>query len=112
MHFPLHPDTPAEGRSLEDLFAGRDYDPEASYLYGRYANAVIARREELDVLIEKQQALIAEAHGEVMAAFRELKKLEVVQERRAAQARKEALAVEQKSLDELGIDMHRRRSRG
>ncbi len=31
MHFPLHPDTPAEGRSLADLFAGRDYDPEASY---------------------------------------------------------------------------------
>jgi predicted DsbA family dithiol-disulfide isomerase len=31
VHFPLHPDTPAEGRSMEDLFAGRDYDPEASY---------------------------------------------------------------------------------
>jgi len=23
VHFPLHPDTPADGRSLEDLFAGR-----------------------------------------------------------------------------------------
>ena len=23
VHFPLHPDTPAEGRSLADLFAGR-----------------------------------------------------------------------------------------
>tara|TARA_A100001037_G_scaffold256062_1_gene241984 strand:- start:361 stop:915 length:555 start_codon:yes stop_codon:yes gene_type:complete len=29
--FPLHPETPAEGQSLEALFAGRDYDPEASY---------------------------------------------------------------------------------
>jgi len=26
IHFPLHPDTPREGRSLEDLFAGRGYD--------------------------------------------------------------------------------------
>jgi predicted DsbA family dithiol-disulfide isomerase len=26
VHFPLHPDTPQEGRSLEDLFRGRDYD--------------------------------------------------------------------------------------
>ena len=26
VHFPLHPDTPAEGRSLEELFAGRGYD--------------------------------------------------------------------------------------
>lgn len=29
MHFPLHPDTPAEGRSLKELFAGRNYDIEA-----------------------------------------------------------------------------------
>ena len=26
VHFPLHPDTPTEGRSLEDMFAGRGYD--------------------------------------------------------------------------------------
>jgi predicted DsbA family dithiol-disulfide isomerase len=26
VHFPLHPDTPAEGRSLADLFAGRSVD--------------------------------------------------------------------------------------
>jgi predicted DsbA family dithiol-disulfide isomerase len=26
VHFPLHPDTPQDGRSLEDLFAGRGYD--------------------------------------------------------------------------------------
>ena len=31
MHFPLHPDTPMEGRTLEELFAGRDYDAEAAY---------------------------------------------------------------------------------
>ena len=28
VHFPLHPDTPPQGRSLEDLFAGRGYDIE------------------------------------------------------------------------------------
>jgi predicted DsbA family dithiol-disulfide isomerase len=26
IHFPLHPDTPQKGRSLEDLFRGRGYD--------------------------------------------------------------------------------------
>src|SRR5437763_12115423 len=26
VHFPLHPDTPAEGKSLEELFAGRGFD--------------------------------------------------------------------------------------
>lgn len=31
MHFPLHPETPAEGMSLEALFAGRGVDMEAMY---------------------------------------------------------------------------------
>ncbi len=31
MHFPLHPETPQEGVSLEALFAGRDIDIEAMY---------------------------------------------------------------------------------
>ena len=26
MHFPLHPETPADGVTLEELFAGRDVD--------------------------------------------------------------------------------------
>jgi len=29
VHFPLHPDTPAEGRALSDLFAGRTVDVRA-----------------------------------------------------------------------------------
>ena len=31
MHFPLHPETPQEGLSLEELFAGRNVDMEAMY---------------------------------------------------------------------------------
>ena len=31
MHFPLHPETPPEGRTLEDLFAGRGMDVDAMY---------------------------------------------------------------------------------
>jgi len=31
VHFPLHPDTPSEGKPLEELFAGRGYDLEAMY---------------------------------------------------------------------------------
>jgi predicted DsbA family dithiol-disulfide isomerase len=31
IHFPLHADTPAEGRALADLFAGRNYDLRAMY---------------------------------------------------------------------------------
>lgn len=31
MHFPLHPETPTEGVSLEELFAGRNIDVDAMY---------------------------------------------------------------------------------
>jgi predicted DsbA family dithiol-disulfide isomerase len=31
IHFPLHPETPAEGRSMAELYAGRNVDPEAVY---------------------------------------------------------------------------------
>ena len=31
VHFPLHPDTPADGRSLADLFAGRQVDRKAMH---------------------------------------------------------------------------------
>jgi predicted DsbA family dithiol-disulfide isomerase len=31
VHFPLHPETPAGGRSMAELYAGRNVDPEAIY---------------------------------------------------------------------------------
>ena len=31
VHFPLHPETPIEGRSMAELYAGRNVDPEAMY---------------------------------------------------------------------------------
>ena len=31
VHFPLHPDTPLEGKSMAELYAGRDVDPEQMY---------------------------------------------------------------------------------
>lgn len=31
VHFPLHPETPLEGRSMAEFYAGRGVDPEAAY---------------------------------------------------------------------------------
>jgi len=31
VHFPLHPDTPMEGRSMAEFYAARGTDPEAAY---------------------------------------------------------------------------------
>ena len=32
VHFPLHPDTPAEGRSMADFYASRGLDPHQKYM--------------------------------------------------------------------------------
>lgn len=39
VHFPLHPETPQEGRSLEELFAGRDITPIKERMKGLMAEA-------------------------------------------------------------------------
>ncbi len=39
IHFPLHPETPREGRSLEDLFPGRDLTPLRERMRGLMAEA-------------------------------------------------------------------------
>jgi predicted DsbA family dithiol-disulfide isomerase len=31
VHFPLHPETPMEGRTMAEVYAGRNVDPEAMY---------------------------------------------------------------------------------
>ncbi len=53
IHFPLHPETPMEGRLLEDLFPGRDLEPmrerfrelfeQAGLPYGRRAKTYNSR---------------------------------------------------------------------
>ena len=42
IHFPLHPDTPQKGRSLEDLFLGRDLTPMKERMQGLMAEAGLA----------------------------------------------------------------------
>ena len=39
VHFPLHPDTPQEGQSLEELFPGRDLTPMRERMKGLMAEA-------------------------------------------------------------------------
>jgi len=42
VHFPLHPETPQEGRSLEELFAGKDIAPIKERMKGLMAEAGLA----------------------------------------------------------------------
>lgn len=42
IHFPLHPETPVEGKSLEELFAGRDIEPMRERLRALMTDAGLA----------------------------------------------------------------------
>lgn len=74
-----------------------------------YANAVIAKRRELADALSAAQ-LIAEAErAHLTEAFAELKRFELAQEAREARERQEAARRETIEMDELGLELHRRR---
>ncbi len=76
---------------------------EAGYLYGNYAEAVIARRERIAGEVAETEERIAAAREELNEAFRELKKYEIAQENRDKIEARELSLKEQADLDELGI---------
>lgn len=69
--------------------------------YGSYAQAVIKRKENLRVSIDEVNGHIAKLRTELEAAFAELKKYEIMEDRRLGQAKASAAKREQDQLDEL-----------
>lgn len=78
--------------------------------YGAYATGVIARRATIARSIEKIDGTIAEAREEVAEAFQELKKFEIALDRQRSREERLADRRAQNLMDELAIDMHRRRA--
>lgn len=84
--------------------------PNMAFAYGAYAQRVIAERADI---AERKQALeddIAALGERVAEAYAELKKYEIAMSQRLRRQRAEAARREQRDLDELGLDMHRRRN--
>lgn len=75
-----------------------------------YAHAVIAKRGELSQSLAAAEAWAAEQRDALTEAYAELKRFELVQE---AREKRERLEIERRDaieLDELGIELHRRRT--
>ncbi len=85
-------------------------DEIGAYAYaGGYADAVIARRESLARAIQAADAAVDERRAALAEAFTELKRLEIA---RDARLKREGLERDRRAaiaLDELSIDLHRRR---
>lgn len=78
------------------------------FAYPTFAKAAQDRRSNLLASIEELEAQLADAQAEFTEAYSELKKYELMQEKEVDRRRGELSALEQRELDEIGMDAHRR----
>lgn len=79
----------------------------AHFAYPMFAKSVIRRRENILESIEGIEVQLEVAKEELSAAFRELKKYELLEDSRKRKVRKAAMRVEQAELDEIALSIHR-----
>ena len=96
----------------EELLAEQKKAAESSVVsiaYGSYAQQVMARRVNIVNSIMEIEVSIEDMKDQVADAFKELKKYEVVEQRERERERTEQDRRQQSELDELALNMHRRR---
>lgn len=82
------------------------------YAYPMFAKSMLARRENLLHSIDNISRQLAEAKEYLADSYRDLKKYELIEENRKRRAKKEAVRLEQKELDEVSLNIHRQRDIG
>lgn len=85
--------------------------PEIAFSYGSYAGALVERRRNLLASLADAETRASAARESLAAAFQEAKRYEIAAARRHLNRRLEADRIEQASMDELAIDIHRRAER-
>jgi len=80
-------------------------DPQSGAAYGAYAKAVIERRENIKRSLNEVDEQAEAMRADLRAAFEELKKYELLEERRKARDRAAAQKSENDELDEAGSRM-------
>jgi len=81
---------------------------EAHFAYPMFAKSVQKRRENILQSIADLDIQLGQAQEELAAAFRELKKYELMEESRKRKVRKQTQRLEQAELDEIALQIHRR----
>lgn len=84
---------------------------EASISYNAFANSVILRRERIAAEIEERREAVDEATQEMLVAFQELRKAEIVRDDFDEKERLVETRREQMELDEIAQTLHRRKRR-
>jgi flagellar protein FliJ len=82
---------------------------EERFTFSAYLARCEGYREQMDAMLQEIRRRIAAAQEELAEAFRNLKPFEESQKMRDAQDEKEADRLEQIDLDEIGLNLYRRR---
>jgi len=93
----------------EQAFAGAG---DMGITFGAYYNVYRRRRARLEEMMRVKEAEILEARDILSRAYMELKKYQVAQEVRSRKEKLEQAQREQNTLDEIGLQLFRRRKQG
>ena len=93
-------------QATEQAFASQS--PEASFGYGSYASALIERRRKLNQSLADAEKQTNTAREALAAAFQEAKRYEIAAAKRVLSQRLMQERAEQRTMDELASDVHRR----
>ena len=78
--------------------------------YGAFAKEAVSKRDELLEQIAALERKIVEAKEQMRIEYKDLKVVEITQESRDQISAMEVSKTEQRTLDELGQEAHRRRN--
>jgi len=94
--------------SVPEEQAAATQSKEGYLAYGSYAQAVIKRKENIRASLDEVEAQSEALRERLAEAFQELKKYELMEERRIARAEAAFRAAEQAEMDEMAQNRHRR----
>lgn len=86
----------------------KDIDPLLQSSFASYSKSVDLKLEDIDEQREKMEQRITRAQEDVRSAFADLKKIEIIDERRKAQLLAEVAKKEAAFLEEVALDQYRR----
>ncbi|EPY02839.1 hypothetical protein [Magnetospirillum fulvum] len=99
----------AEAQLITEQRAAAEDATGIGFVYGAYARFWLDRRAQFDSMLAQIRAEIVRAEDELSEAFNQLKTFEITERERTRRATEERERKEQAFLDEIGLNIHRRR---
>jgi flagellar export protein FliJ len=93
----------------EEALAEQSDSIDAMFAFVAYAARVHTEIQKLNMLVDLMEPRILKAQDDMREAFSEQKKAEIIQEQREDEEQKEIARKENTNLDEIGVEVFRRK---